>query len=70
MKQTTQLSTVPPVMTIGTRVLYRGAWGTEAARPGVITSEGAMHKGRLAYDVKLDDGASHWGYEYQFEVQP
>jgi hypothetical protein len=53
----------------GTRVLYRGAWGTEAGRPGVVTGYGEKH-GRAVLDVTLDDGARRWGYLDQFSPLP
>ena len=58
------------MMTIkkGDRVMYAAAWGAAAPVPGTITDNGAEHKGREAWGVRLDDGAARWGYANQFTI--
>ena len=53
---------------IGSRVQYRGAWGSEPAQAGIITGHGEKH-GRIVYDVVLDNGSVRWGYAEQFMVE-
>lgn len=48
--------------TIGQKVLYRGAWGTNLPRVCTITGRG-VEAGRVVYDNSL----GHWGYAYQYE---
>lgn len=56
---------VPPSLKIGDKVLYRGAWGREPAKPGTIVGIDEKN-GREVYDVECDDGDSRWGYANQF----
>jgi hypothetical protein len=51
---------------IGDRVEYRGGWGADAPRLGTIDSDDGEKNDRRIYGVKLDCGASHWGYANQF----
>ena len=48
---------------IGQRVMWRGSWGTDPAKPATITGKGTKN-GRPVYD--LDNG--HWCYENQLET--
>jgi hypothetical protein len=47
---------------VGQRVMWRGGFGTEAAKPATITGTGDKN-GRPLYD--LDNG--HWAYETQID---
>lgn len=51
-----------PDFTIGQKVLYRGAWGTNNPRLCTITGKGEKND-RTVYDNDL----GHWGYAYQYE---
>lgn len=48
--------------TIGQKVLYHGAWGTNLPRPCTITGQG-IEAGRVVYDNSL----GKWGYAYQYQ---
>ncbi len=54
------------MLTIGDRVLYKGSWGHHAPQTGTIVGAG-IDEGLIVFDVRLDSGASHWGYADQFE---
>lgn len=56
----------PPKHKIGDKVHYHGGFGGGQRHRGEITGHG--HKnGERVYDVKLDNGQHHWGYEHQFK---
>ena len=48
--------------TVGDCVMWRGGWGTQAAKPARIVGLGEKND-RPVYD--LDSG--HWAYEYQLD---
>lgn len=52
-----------PQLTIGQKVLYRGALGTNIPRLCTITGKGEKND-RTVYDNSL----GHWGYAYQYEL--
>jgi hypothetical protein len=56
-------------LAIGSRVLYRGSWGTRSPVNGKIVGVDEKN-GETVYDVLLDAGEhrERWGYANQFEA--
>lgn len=53
---------------VGDRVQYRGCFGHEPTRQGVIVGNDGEKNGQVVYDVDLGNGDLRWGYANQFTL--